>query len=722
MSPSFTPREPKKHHDPRLHHQDSYAFSTASSTTSNQPWQAHSWRQFPSLTVLALLGAVTAISLAILVLYLSDDVQVDHLEFSPTVFLSILVTLSNALLRFAFQESADVFWWSRLLSESGVTLKELHTMWDLAHNVLSLAKFRNTPVQLHIRVTALLVLLLAVNGPLLQRALTVDLTTRTNVRTATLPIRQEPMWNLTTKKVGFAGHIWSAPPYQDEFAEIAAELNQRRPLQLSSSVCAPNGTCTANVTIAGFTHACAESQISLRGAPSLGLANRIFLPEAIQGHRCMHTGFNGTDDALNDEEGGGSATYCGYLETDFQLALEPLYPFSAGVDKSGPAEGEMAWLGNELPPAMMNYTTYVRRDRGSDMLSVRQCNFSTSFVQLPIQITEGSTVTLLPKQDVGQSLYSTNGIQSIPGPVVGDLNKNDLFIKGISQLLNDLYAGFIIYDSQEGSQFIQGIGSRQYINQSSITLRDLPTGDHVPNQGYTFSCIDPLADVLSTLDELSLRYALKSVPETSARVGELAEFMTEFRENADVRKEAIAAMDMQLSKNLTTDVLEERTVAVYRAHYVYTGVAVGVTYLTSILTMLLLRGFRTHGREFSMSPLEIAKAFNAPLLRLIGSNTRGGDIARKLAGVKVKYGEASVLSTAPREGDQQPIFVGGSGADGKDRQVHHMKSFSTATSERSLVVEERRMFSRGGEGGEDARLMIGVPGRVTMPVNGRVYI
>jgi hypothetical protein len=362
---------------------------------------------------------------------------------------------------------------------------------------------------------------------------------------------------------------------------------------------------------------------------------------------------------------------------------------------------------------MFNYTTYVRADSGSDTLSVRQCNFSTAFIELPIQISREDVVSLVPSGDASSRsvLKSTNGIESIPSAVVGALGENNLFIKGISQVLSDLYGGFILYDKQEGSHFIQGNGPRQYINQSTVKLRDdHPTEGHIPNHGYTFSCIDPLSDVLSTLDEISLRYALKSIPESDARTDELAKFMEEFNEVGDVREEAAAAMDMDFSKDLRAEMTEERTVAVYRAHYVYTGIAMGVTYLTTLLTLLLMRGIRTHGRELTMSPLELAKAFNAPLLRLIGSNSRGSDIAKALGDVTVRYGEVR-----SEKESQQPLLAGGH--SGHEEGTNQMKTFMHTYQARLM---EEQTISSGTD--ENARLIVDVPSKVTTPVNGRVYI
>lgn len=694
-----------------LRHRNSHGSSASPIEGAGEPWQAGSWRRFPFLTVLCLVGAVISMTIALVVLIIADDAQVDHWTLAPTVYLSIITTLTNAFLRFAFHASTDVFWWSQLLSQRGTSLQDLHSIWELAHSLFSLVKFPNASLHLHLRFTALLVFLTAVNGPLLQRAVTVDVTTRMSVRETTLPIRQEPMWNLTTKRIGFDGHVWSAPPYQDEFAEIVQDLNQRRPLTLSSPACAPNSTCTAKVTVAGFTYSCSDSEISLRGAPSLGQANRIFLPEAMKGYRCFHTGFDGTDDedSLSVDGDGSSDLYCGYMETDFQLALETVYPgFEDGPD--GDEDEAVPWKGENLPPAMFKYTTYVREDSDSDTLSVRQCYLSTAFLELPIQITQENVVTLMPSEDASSpaTMKSRNGVESIPAAVAGSLGENNLFTKGILQVLNDLYGGFILYDKQEGSHFIQGTGPRQYIDQSTVKLRDdQPTEGHTPNQGYTFSCLDPLADVLSTLDEISLRYALKSMPESEVRSDELAEFMEDF-DNGDTMDRAAAAMDMAFSKDLKAEMTEERTVAVYRAHYVYTGIAMGVTYLATLLTLSLLRGFQTHGREFTMSPLELAKAFNAPVLRHIGSNSSGSDISQATADIAVKYGEVQ-----SEKESQQPMLVRG---HSEYEGAHQMKS--VVANDEIRQVEEQIMSPRVDE---TARLMIEVAAKVNKPTNGRVY-
>lgn len=667
---------------------------------SYEPWRANSWRTFPFRAVLSLFGAMAAISLAILVLYLSDDSLVEDWPLAPTVYLSILATFTGVFLRFAFQESADMAWWSRLLtpssskSDHGTTLRELHTAWDLTHSARSLLRFQDVPLELHLRLTTFLVLVATISGPLLQRAITVEMTTRTSVRDDILPIRQEPMWNFTAKIVGGSSHIWSAPPYQDEFANIVTDLNQRQPMRLSAShpaVCRDNSTCTTNVVIAGFSWNCAESRVSLRSVPSLGLVKNMLFPNNNL-RKCFHTGFNGTDDSLSElNNPAGSTNYCGYLETDFQFQLE-----SPATVIESPSEGGTAWLAEDLPPAMLNYTTYVREDRKSDMLSVRQCNLSTSFVELPIEISDGKTVTLLPQN---RSSSRREGLSSIPRPVGGIAGFN-LHTGSFSQVINDLYAGFILFDKQEGSHYIQGLNSRRLIDQPTIARRNASEA-YGFSSTYTFACHDPFEDVMSTLDELSLRYALQSIPQTEERLSEMAEVLDAPKDSESQNEKRLYAAEALIkagwkpTQTIAVSVTEKRALAAYKAHYAFTGVAMGIIYLATLLTALLLRGFRFHGRRFSSSPLEIAKAFDARLLRVVGSNSGGAGIAKgPLSDVKLRYGEVSD-SGAGLEMRYDSMGVVGDVYTGDDIPL-------APTDEKT-------------------RLAVDVSGKVKTPVNGRVY-
>ena len=613
-----------------------------------KPWKTRSWVNFPKLVVLALAGPIIAMVMAAMVLFMADESPIDNWPLAPTVYLAIITTLSNAMLRFAFSESSSLYWWSMLLSPSGVSLPELHTIWDISHSIFALAKFPTQQARQYLlRLTALLVILLAINGPFLQRAITVGFAHRVNVyEGANLPIRREPMWNLTTRHPGFVGHLWTSPPYQREVADLVSRLNRRDAIILPSPGCGLNATCTANVTVAGFTRTCNDWYRSLHGIESLGIARFIILP-GFSVDECSSTGLSSRDSGPSEDRSG----FCPWFETEFQLDVS-----MPGNTPEAPSEDDLPWKDKDLKPSMFSYTSFVRADKASPTLSIRQCNFSTSFINLPIRITNENIVDLIPTEDVAlSSRRSQNGIESIPHPA-GITGSRDFFIRGIYQIMADTYSGYMMFDTRENTYATLGLNTRQYINQSSISQRDPDESLIAPVGGFAFSFIDPFEDFVNTLNEVSLRYALAPIPQDRERQSELAKYF-EYNHN-DSRERIVPLMSTAFAETQDVNLEERIIIAVYKSYYVYTAVAVSITSLTSLLTLLLLRAvFSTHGRTFSMSPLEIAKAFSAPLLEPFGSNLTADDMSKASAAIRVRYGEARVNQQSQENSQHEPTWI-----------------------------------------------------------------
>ncbi|KAM0713117.1 hypothetical protein Q7P35_000569 [Cladosporium inversicolor] len=111
----------------------------------------------------------------------------------------------------------------------------------------------------------------------------------------------------------------------------------------------------------------------------------------------------------------------------------------------------------------------------------------------------------------------------------------------------------------------------------------------------------------------------------------------------------IPGRSQEMSSSYTPRHLEQSTiVAIYKVNYVYTLIAVGCVYLEIVLVFALLRSWKRLGREFSMSPLEIAKAFNAPILENIYSNSTGAQISRASRRVMVRYGGSNETAAIRR--------------------------------------------------------------------------
>jgi hypothetical protein len=87
--------------------------------------------------------------------------------------------------------------------------------------------------------------------------------------------------------------------------------------------------------------------------------------------------------------------------------------------------------------------------------------------------------------------------------------------------------------------------------------------------------------------------------------------------------------------------VQTASVAVYQSHYLYLALAIVFTGLAIIMVLPTFFGYWHLGRKVSMSPIEIAKAFNAPLLKNDDSNADSGQLIKDMGNLGVRYGAAS---------------------------------------------------------------------------------
>lgn len=329
---------------------------------------------------------------------------------------------------------------------------------------------------------------------------------------------------------------------------------------------------------------------------------------------------------------------CDSCPIDFQLQFKLNTQREKHIE-NGTGPDELRWPASDLWPTAINYTNYLREDAATAILTIQRCNFTSAWVNLPIEITEGNIVRL--SQLTGPELLRRNrGTEVIPAPIKGGRPRQLAMLVGIERTMQDLYAGYSAYDGNESQHAIEGQGPRQFINQTSIVPVGDSAGGMTARNRFRLAFHDPLETFTETLHELSLRYALEKIIITPERMEELDEyFPTEGTWDIDKRERALQAMKITPSERQQVTVLQISMIAVYQTNSLYAFIAVGLSTLVSVLIALLLTGWRRCGRPFSMSPLEIAKAFGAPLLRHVGSNTPASQIAKDDDGSKLRYGE-----------------------------------------------------------------------------------
>jgi len=99
-----------------------------------------------------------------------------------------------------------------------------------------------------------------------------------------------------------------------------------------------------------------------------------------------------------------------------------------------------------------------------------------------------------------------------------------------------------------------------------------------------------------------------------------------------------------------------RTTNVYRSHYGFLAGAVALTLVSLLVVLATFNGFWSLGRSVSMSPIEIVKAFNAPLLAAEDSNAEVKELVKSTGGRPVRY--QLVPNDIAMEDDKTGSYVG----------------------------------------------------------------
>ncbi len=373
-------------------------------------WRIKSKNNYPYWPTIFVSGAGITILACFGILYRADGRPVeDWFQIAPSVLLSILAVAARTLAEEGFKSGAEAFWWGKLVSEKGVSLSELHHTWEFTHERIPLA-FRRRPWNL-VRAAALSVLLLTAVGPLLQRSLIIEQLVETTAKPVTLPIRVEPQWNLTTLDPGDNnGAQWAASMYQPEFANVIIGYRKRQPLRLAGDRSFCEGNCTADITVAGFDRNCTEELKSPTNLTHLFPAQVIWL----RGERlnCSLLGSPNSTVATDPDDLMENNPYCANLETYYEVFVVALSD-------------------------MLGFGSYVRPDPRNASLLVQRCLFTTAFLTMTIDITDGTAVTISNRQP-------PRTVALIGDPT--EMGFASPFLDGFLQVMADIYQGYVLWE------------------------------------------------------------------------------------------------------------------------------------------------------------------------------------------------------------------------------------------------------------------------------------
>ena len=512
------------------------------------PWHPGVFARLPWASFAALLGAICGVAGSIGVLVVSDGIPITRWSFQPTVYLSILSTITNIMVHYALADGVTTAWWTKALKPD-TRASELHQYWKTGNSLLAaLTSGRGFNL---VALASIIVAVSPINGPLLQRASRV--TEVDAPATVALSIAVAP--KVPSGYTGIVEGRGYVPSFFNQaFTPVVNDFYDRSDISINSTGC--QGTCSTIVVGAGFAINCSSYE----------------------------TLFNATVyDPPNTQ-----------FDTNQTLV-------AYGVDAF---ESFFNWFSGE--PGNLYIDVQYKPVAGCEVsMIVRNCSLSPATVQYNA-IVDGTRSTISLPED--SSIYDD--------AILSHYNITEEYQSGNPTTIGGLYLALANrFNSWANFRFTGAIGYT--ISTSGVTANQFVNPNSTADLGYscnlTFS--DPTDNLIANARELMFRTAIA----------------------------AANSSDLQ-----SVPAIQVATIAVYQSHYRYLALASGLTLLAILIVIPTFFGYWHLGRHVSMSPLEIAKAFNAPLLSHIDSNAEAEQLIHGLGEVEVRYG---VVSTGIRQSE-----------------------------------------------------------------------
>ncbi|KAK0674669.1 hypothetical protein QBC41DRAFT_378373 [Cercophora samala] len=541
---------------------------------AEEPWTPGFWPRFPWLASLSVLVSVVLTVLMIVVTVKADNSNVESWRVSPPVLLAIASTAVNILVHLALVKGASIAWWFRLMHPARQSrIQDIHWHWAAAGGLLNAIEAMFTTGISKTAIACSLTTIMAINAPLLQRALSV--TTQESVLTG---IQTGPIYAADRLPKHF-GAILSR--FKDiripthDFGEITQHYLERSPILFTGNVTGIKGSYTTKIAAAGYHFNCTP-------------AKKVEISGYGEGGWDYYTS---TAVVLFSSS---IAYYERSLAESSYKFVDPLLKYPTRSRPTNP--GRHFYIDFRWKPkdGCLNKTHGIE-------LQERQCELYPAVVKYPVLVSQNNTITLLPSPSaLGDELVS---LETFDEAMIDMDGRAASTHGGLALLLNHRFsANYSMrthYTHETWEPTVEG-----YFAYERATYPNGKDCDRVFN--------DPAPVVYDAVREIGLRSALRAANSSDPTHGLVVE--------GDVRE----------------------TIAVYVANFGFLYGAVAVTLLAALSVVPLYHGFWKLGREVSMSPLEVAKAFRPAQLEGVASNATAEGLLRGVGGRPVQYGVVEV--------------------------------------------------------------------------------
>jgi hypothetical protein len=616
IPPETTSRSPSKQNQAMassssyelVHQAKSEEHKPYSSKPTERPWRPGMLRQLPWTGLLALLLGFGCGVAALTIALVSNGKPLDYwrvqnYSVQPTVLLAILVTLANVLIGYAFASGITVFWWSSALA--GSSLRKLHASQSRGDSLM--AVFTSRPI-----FNAVTILLL-MDQPLFQRGIRVVARSSDESTNMRIPISSSPIQRGAT---GVSLGVEDTEPIEKPslfhplYAQVVRQYQNRNPIRIALPLC--KGRCNFDVISTGWEVSCIEWQTPYH------MIDRLDTLE-YQDYQYHQSGIEYTGPPETQLAFSVNITYnvLPYVQIDTSV----MYKATTG------ANGTMHWRNCNLIEALINYPVEV----SNDTLRLKAMHPGTN-----------RTIHRIIRDSEDGMGYGTRGTIWFERQTLTCTQVRPSTLGGIWRALEYQFAAQANISSI-GWTHVNGIDLQRTSMDTQDAASDMylnAPGNGVLGLNYDITWSDPTDDIISAAHELTLRTAIATT-DTLVVVRNFEEEIETISNSLTQAQPEITSPNLTFVKR-TTD--QEAKVIMNFEENVYKTQRQWLAGAFAVIVMACSSIFPTYwgwwrlGRPVSMSPLEIAKAFDAPLMQHTDPNGSAADHVRTEGDTKVRYG------------------------------------------------------------------------------------
>jgi len=581
------------------------------SVTSAEKWQPGFWNQFPWLGAGCLLTAILISVAAIVVLVTSNKKAASQWpkQIAPNVILSILNSAASVCIAIAVAQGVAISWWRRAMR--GATITDLHNTWSFGSSLSSILlnlKYFNLAA-----LAALVTKLTIIDGVLFQRATSTYLALGPQNLTdiSTYPTTLLP----STGRLNSFANDTDILLYQFAWDIDTWVSSAHSEIYLTTGFGECEGVCSLRYSAPGYVASCTSAEEEFVDLIAYAKAHAV--PNTTQ----VNSEFtvSSVDFSLNFPTPEKNYTWIGLNTTSYARLTRD----TKNTTQRCPAT--LMKRQCELRQAMISYPVYLEHTE----VATKARNESLSMVNVWLGVMDESTVEYYGFDDFDTELGQFPGFNfehyiNLTGKPTPLSFSSD---GGIYRALDNQYAtrSYVTTHSNDSAWALSSVG------QFASILAD---NEYDVTNNYTcpWTYDDPLENIMIGLNSLTFITADDIWNRANYTSGNITD-------NEAYQDQSLVYVKASQWKQEVH----------YSTNFWYMGGALASTLVCVLLVLPVYWGFWELGRKVSLNPIEIANAFQAPVLAAVHPGSGHADDVVKVAGGQyVQYTHAVDPETGRR--------------------------------------------------------------------------